>query len=110
VDFPYLTAVIFLPVAGAILIAFMPNLSDRLIRRIAAVFTFIPLVLSIILFFSFDRSAGAVGAIQFEEKLSWIRTINANYHLGVDGLSLPLVVLMALLGFLVVLISWKINF
>ena len=108
-DFPYLTWIIFLPVAGAILIAFMPNLSDRLIRRMAAVFTFIPLVLSIILFFSFDRSAGAAGVIQFEEKLSWIPTINAYYHLGVDGLSLPFVVLMAFLGFLVVLISWKIH-
>jgi len=108
-DFPYLTWIIFLPVAGAILIAFMPNLSDRLIRRMAAVFTFIPLVLSIFLFFSFDRSAGAAGAIQFEEKLSWIPTINAYYHLGVDGLSLPFVVLMAFLGFLVVLISWKIH-
>jgi NADH-quinone oxidoreductase subunit M len=109
VDFPYLTAIIFLPVVGAILIAFMPNLSDRLIRRMAAIFTLIPLALSIILFLGFDRSAGAAGVIQFEEKLSWIPTINAYYHLGVDGLSLPLVILMAFLGFMVVLISWKIS-
>jgi NADH-quinone oxidoreductase subunit M len=109
VDFPYLTAIIFLPVVGAILIAFMPNLSDRLIRRMAAIFTLIPLALSIILFLGFDRSAGASGVIQFEEKLSWIPTINAYYHLGVDGLSLPLVILMAFLGFMVVLISWKIS-
>ena len=108
-DFPYLTAIIFLPVVGAILIAFMPNLSDRLIRRMAAIFTLIPLALSIILFLGFDRSAGAAGVIQFEEKLSWIPTINAYYHLGVDGLSLPLVILMAFLGFMVVLISWKIS-
>jgi len=108
-DFPYLTTIIFLPVAGAILIAFMPNLSDRLIRRMAAIFTLIPLALSIILFLGFDRSAGAAGVIQFEEKLSWIPTINAYYHLGVDGLSLPLVILMAFLGFMVVLISWKID-
>jgi NADH-quinone oxidoreductase subunit M len=109
VDFPYLTAIIFLPVVGAILIAFMPNLSDRLIRRMAAIFTLIPLALSIILFLGFDKSAGAAGVIQFEEKLSWIPTINAYYHLGVDGLSLPLVILMAFLGFMVVLISWKIS-
>jgi len=109
VDFPYLTAIIFLPVVGAILIAFMPNLSDRLIRRMAAIFTLIPLALSIILFLGFDRSAGAAGVIQFEEKLSWIPTINAYYHLGVDGLSLPLVILMAFLGFMVVLISWKVS-
>ena len=108
-SFNYLTAIIFLPVAGAILVAFVPALSDRVIRRIAAVFTFIPLVLSVLLFCNFDRSPGAAGIIQFEEKLSWIPAINAHYHLGVDGLSLPLVLLTAFLGFLVVLISWKIN-
>ncbi len=108
-NFPYLTLIVFLPAAGAILIAFVPGLSSRLIKRLAALFTIVPLVLSIIAFLNFDRSLGAAGAIQFEEKLSWIPTINANYHLGVDGLSLPLVVLMAFLGFLVVLISWKID-
>jgi NADH-quinone oxidoreductase subunit M len=105
-DFNYLTTIIFLPALGAILIAFIPGLSERLIKRLAAIFTFIPLALSIYLFTIFDRTSGA---IQFQEKLSWIPAINANYHLGVDGLSLPLVILMALLGFLVVLISWKID-
>jgi len=105
-NFSYLTAIIFLPLVGAIVIAFLPGLCDRCIKRIAAVFTFIPLVLSVIIFCQFDRS---LGIIQFEEKLSWIPAINAHYHLGVDGISLPLVLLMALLGFLVVLISWKIN-
>lgn len=108
-NFPYLTAIIFLPVVGAILIAFMPNLSTRLIKRVAAVFTLVPLALSVFMFVVFDRSAGAAGVIQFEEKISWIPVINANYHLGVDGLSLPLVLLMTFLGFLVVLISWKID-
>jgi len=104
--FNYLTTIVFLPLVGAILIAFLPNLRDRCIKRLAAIFTFIPMALSIFLFCQFDRS---VGLIQFEEKLSWIPAINAYYHVGVDGLSLPLVLLMALLGFLVVLISWKIT-
>jgi len=104
--FNYLTTIVFLPLVGAILIAFLPNLRDRCIKRLAAIFTFIPMALSIFLFCQFDRSAGL---IQFEEKLSWIPAINAYYHVGVDGLSLPLVLLMALLGFLVVLISWKIT-
>ena len=47
--------------------------------------------------------------MQFAEKVPWIPAINAYYHVGVDGLSLPLVILMTFLGFLVVLISWKIN-
>ena len=108
--FPYLTTIIFLPVVGAVLIALIPGLKQRVIRSIAALFTFASLVLSVIVFWNFDRSLGAAGAIQFEEKLSWIPALNANYHVGVDGLSLPLVILMTFLGFLVVLISWKVDF
>ena len=107
--FNFLTWIIFLPVVGAILIAFLPGLSSRTIKRLAAVFTFAALALSIIAFANFDKSLAAVGVMQFEEKLSWIPAINAFYHLGVDGLSLPLMILMTFLGFLVVLISWKIN-
>ena len=108
-DFNYLSAIIFLPALGAVLVAFLPGLSGRAVRYMAAVFTLVPLVLSILLFFAFGRSGSMAGVIQFEEKLSWIPAISANYHLGVDGLSLPLVILMALLGFLVVLISWKVD-
>jgi NADH-quinone oxidoreductase subunit M len=49
------------------------------------------------------------GVVQFEENVSWIPLIDAFYHIGVDGLSLPMVLLTALLGFLVILISWKIE-
>ena len=104
-----MTWIIFLPAVGAILIAFIPGLSERLIKWLSAIFTFVPLALSLYAFAIFDRSLGAAGVIQFEENLSWIPAINAHYHLGVDGLSLPLVILMTLLGFLVVLISWKID-
>lgn len=108
-DFNYLTTIIFLPAVGAILIALIPGLSPGVIKRIAAVFTFVSFALAIVLFALFDRSLAAAGAIQFEENLLWIPALNAHYHLGVDGLSLPLVVLTAFLGFLAVFISWKIN-
>ena len=105
----YLTTILFLPVAGAVLIAFVLANRDRLIKWTAALFTFVPLALSLILFALFDRSPEAAGLIQFQEKALWIAPINAYYHLGVDGLSLPLMVLTAFLGFLAVLISWKIH-
>ena len=108
-EFSYLTTILFLPALGAFLVAFLLGNNGKAIKWTAAVFTFIPLLLSVILFAGFDRSPAAAGLIQFEEKISWIAPLNANYHLGVDGLSLPLVVLTAFLGFLVVLISWKIN-
>lgn len=107
--FNYLTTILFLPVAGAILIAFIPALSPRRIKWLAATFTFIPLILAIVVFANFDRSPAAAGLTQFEEKVLWIAPLKAYYHLGVDGLSLPLVLLTAFLFFLSVLISWKID-
>ncbi|MEA2085993.1 MAG: NADH-quinone oxidoreductase subunit M [Chloroflexota bacterium] len=108
-DFNFISTIIFLPVVGAILIAFLPGLSPRVVRRLAALFTFVPFALSIVLFCNFSMAPGAVGGIQFEEKLLWIPAINAYYHVGVDGLSLPLMLLMTFLGFLAVLISWKVD-
>ncbi|MFC2016403.1 NuoM family protein [Chloroflexota bacterium] len=105
--FNYLSTIVFLPVVGAIIIAFIAGSRPRLIKYLAAIFTFIPLVLAVALFCNFDKSLGMAGVIQFEEKIAWIAPLNAHYHLGVDGLSLPLVVLTAFLGFVVVLISWK---
>ena len=104
-DFNYLSTIVFLPVAGAIIIALFANNRPRLIRYLAAIFTFIPLVLAVILFCNFKAAEG----FQFVEKVAWIPALNAHYHLGVDGLSLPLVVLTAFLGLMVVLISWKID-
>jgi NADH-quinone oxidoreductase subunit M len=108
-NFNYLTTILFLPVVGAIVIALIPGLSERKIKNLAAVFTFFALALSIYLFVIFDRSLSAAGIIQFEEKYLWIAPLNAYYHLGVDGLSMPLVLLTAFLGFLAVLISWKVH-
>jgi NADH-quinone oxidoreductase subunit M len=104
-----LSAIIFLPVLGAIIIALVPRFSEKAIKLLAAVFTFIPLALAIYLFIIFDRSTGMMGSMQFEENLSWIPAINSFYHVGMDGISLPLVLLMAILGFLVMLISWKVH-
>ncbi|OGO43319.1 MAG: oxidoreductase [Chloroflexi bacterium RBG_16_60_22] len=108
-DFNYLTVILFLPAVGAALIALIPGLSERKIKNMAAIFTFFPLALSIYLFIIFDRSLGATGTMQFEETYLWIAPLNAHYHLGVDGLSMPLVLLTAFLGFLAVLISWKVH-
>ncbi len=104
-----LTIILALPVIGLVIIALLPGNKDKPIKFIALAFTLAAFVLSLIIFCLFDRSAAAIGMIQFEEKLAWIPAINVNYHLGVDGLSLPLVILMTFLGFLSVLVSWKIQ-
>jgi NADH-quinone oxidoreductase subunit M len=108
-EFNYLTTILFLPAVGAIIIAFISSEHEGIIKRVAAIFTGVPLILAIYLFAVFDRSLGATGVIQFEEKYLWIAPLNAHYHLGVDGLSMPLVLLTTFLGFLAVFISWKIH-
>jgi NADH-quinone oxidoreductase subunit M len=108
-DFNYLSTILFLPAVGAIVIALVKSDNDKLIKYLAAIFTAIPLALALYLFIAFDRSISAAGLIQFEEKYLWIAPLNAYYHLGVDGLNMPLLLLTTLLGFLAVLISWKIH-
>jgi NADH-quinone oxidoreductase subunit M len=107
-DFKFLTTLLFLPAAGAVIIALFGK-NERTVKLLAAIFTAIPLALAVYLFIAFDRSAAVVGFFQFEEKYLWIAPLNAYYHLGVDGLSLPLMLLTAFLGFLAVLISWKVH-
>jgi NADH-quinone oxidoreductase subunit M len=107
-DFPWLSLIVFLPAAGAIAVAFYPRLQPRSIKLTAAAFTLVTFGLSLAVFAMFDRSSGA-DLFQFEERVTdWIPIIHADYHLGVDGLSLPLLVLTTFLGFLAVLVSWKI--
>ncbi|HUT67679.1 MAG TPA: NADH-quinone oxidoreductase subunit M, partial [Dehalococcoidales bacterium] len=108
-DFNFLTTILFLPAVGAIIIAFISSKNDGIIKRVAAIFTGIPLILSIYLFTAFDRSLGVTGVFQFEENYLWIAPLNAHYHLGLDGLSMPLVLLTCFLGFLAVFISWKVH-
>ncbi len=105
----YLSWILFLPIVGAFLIAFVVGKRENVIRGTAAVFTFITFVLAAVVFATFDRSPAAAGLFQFEEKALWIAPLKAYYHLGVDGLSLPMMLLTTFLGFLSVLISWKIH-
>jgi len=108
VDIHPLSLIIFLPAVGALLIAVLRQLDEHGIRSIAALFTFASFVLSVILFVLFDTGRG--DEVQFVEKVSWIPQIDVQYYLGVDGLNLPMVILTTLLGFIAVLVSWKIDF
>jgi NADH-quinone oxidoreductase subunit M len=105
----YLTAILGFPIIGLIIIALLPGKRVKAIKFTALAAALVSFIVSVIVFAGFDRSAGAIGRMQFEESIPWISAINVNYHLGVDGLSLPLVILMTLLGVLVVLVSWKVS-
>jgi NADH-quinone oxidoreductase subunit M len=103
----YLSFIVFTPLLGALVLSLIPRPGKHLVRYLSLCITLIPLILSLFIFTQFDSSLA--GSIQFEEIANWIPAINAHYHLGVDGLSLPMVVLTSLLGFIAVLISWNIE-
>ena len=102
-DNSMLTLVTFIPLAGALLLVLFPR-RDRDIRVFALVISLLDFVLSLHLPVHFQR--GQTG-FQYEVNHQWISNPNIHYHMGVDGVSMWLVVLTTFLTPLCVLISWK---
>ena len=93
-SFPLLTFITFVPLLGALVVLFLPKERENLIKNWAVLISLVPLALSVFLWFSYNQ---AQGSYQFVELLPWIPQLGASYHLGVDGLSVPLIFLTALL-------------
>ncbi len=89
-----LTAMLFWPLLAAVVVLLFGN-SDRAIKTSSVVMSLVPLALSIYVLLGYDFQAGGM---QFEVQAEWIPQLNASYHLGVDGLSVPLVFLTTLLS------------
>ncbi len=104
--FPVLSSLIFLPLLGALAILFLPREREDLSRPCALITTGTVLAVSAALIFGFDRTAPGM---QFAERSLWIPQLNVWYFLGVDGISIGLVFLTALLGFLACLASNEIR-
>ncbi len=101
-----ITLAVFLPVAGAVVIAMVPKDKDRLVRALGILFTGAALVVAIVMLFGFDF--GNHTGLQFELNVNWINVINAHYHVGIDGISLPLFELTFLLSFLCAVYTYKV--
>ena len=98
-----LSIVLFTPLVGLIVLLFIPDSNARAIKLWANFAAFAGFLVSLPLVFQFDRTRD----FQFVERASWIPSIGASYHLGIDGLSMLLVMLTTLLGFLSILSSWR---
>ncbi len=101
IGFPILTFMLFIPLAGAVAVGFLKN--ARAVRFTAFAVTFINFVFSLCLFARFELGTDAM---QFVEQHAWIPPLGIGYHLGIDGISLFLVILTALLFLFVILFSW----
>jgi NADH-quinone oxidoreductase subunit M len=101
-----LTYMTFIPVAGALVVLALPSDNYKLIRWVSAAFTVPPLLMAIWLFNNFDRTKPG---FQFVEDYYWIPAYNISYIMGVDGLSITMVLLTALLSFLCIFASFGID-
>src|SRR5438876_7316519 len=100
-----LTIVAFWPLAGMIVLMLFNKENKTLIRWWANFVMIAGFVISIPLWVWFDRDTA--DQMQFVQNIPWIQTLGANYHVGIDGISLLLVMLTTLLGPLAVLSSWE---
>ena len=99
-----ITVTTLLPVAGALVIIMVPKEKDRLVRALGILFTGVALALAIAIAIGFDYGKGG---LQYVLDTSWISVIGARYHVGIDGISLPLYVLTFALSFLCAIYTWR---
>lgn len=118
--FPILSLITFLPVIGMIIILFIPSKMIKEIKITSLIITFLQIILAVVLLGNFNYNASGiyeVSSFQFIEKfrwieltgLSWIGTIKVDYFLGADGLSLPMILLTAIVSFIAIISSWNIS-
>jgi NADH-quinone oxidoreductase subunit M len=104
-DHLVLTLMVFTPLLGAAVILCLPSQAKDLIRWTAVAFTIPPLLLAVWLLSRFDPHAG----FQFVARVPWIAAYGIEYYIGVDGLSITMVVLTALLSLLCMVASFGIE-
>jgi len=106
-----LSTVTFLPLLGGIIILFIPKEKVTAIRAAAILTTFLTFMVSIAMLMRFDPNLVGEGipVMQFVESYEWIATFNVWYSMGIDGLSLPLIILTTLICFLAAIYSVSIK-
>ncbi len=104
--FPILSVLTYLPLVGGLVILFIPRERHEAIKSAAVATSAICLALSTLAWFVFDKTAPGM---QFEERAEWIPILGASYHMGADGISMPMIWLTALVSFVAILYSWIIH-
>ncbi len=99
-----LSIVLFTPLAGMLVLLFLPGSNKTLIRVWANISALAGFLVSLLLVFRFDKN---IAGFQMVERADWIPSLGVKYMLGIDGISLLLVMLTTLIGFLAILSSWS---
>jgi len=104
-DLPLLSLVIWTPIIGGLLVLATGSKSVIEAKVLSLLISIVTFVLSIPLYTQFDTSTASM---QFTEMMPWIASFNINYSLGIDGLSMPLILLTTFVTVLVVIAAWKV--
>lgn len=118
--FPILSFITFFPIVGMIIVLFLPKTSTTLIKGLTIFVTGIQVVAAAIILSLYDYTLGGINdpsTFQFVEKFRWIEiegfawlgTIKIDYFLGIDGLSVPMLLLTAIVTFIAAISSWSID-
>src|SRR3990172_5219806 len=100
-----LSLIVFLPLAGAGLVLVLPRKQELAAKSTALLFAFASFAASVYAAFTFDLGSSA--NFQFGTDLTWIPAIGSRFHIGIDGISLPLLVLSTLITLLCIVYSWN---
>ena len=103
-----LTALVFLPALGAIIVALLPK-NDEVVRYVTLIVTIITFLLSVILWARFDYTTEAAAHMQQVFNIAWIPSFDIDYFMGTDGISFPLVMLTTFVSVLAMGASWSIT-
>ncbi len=105
VSFPILSALIWLPIISGVLLLAARKICVNAVRWLALLPTAATLLISLILAVGFDNGSTDM---QFYEQIAWLPAFNIYYALGVDGISVPLILLTTIISVLVVIAGWEI--
>ena len=106
INFNILYFILFAPILGAIMILFIPRNKYGAVKYIAVVASSISLVLAFITYLNFKTN---VSGMQFSTHYTWLKGYGINFDLGVDGLSMPMVMLTSIILFCAIFVSWKLE-
>ncbi|MDR3587585.1 MAG: NADH-quinone oxidoreductase subunit M [Desulfosporosinus sp.] len=101
-----LPGILLAPVLAMLMIVFLPKEESKTIKIVAAIGTLVSMVLSFYAFFAYDR---VLGGMQFTLTIPWIPDLGVTLAFGVDGISLPMLLLTNLIGFSSVYASWNMD-
>ncbi|HEX9596757.1 MAG TPA: proton-conducting transporter membrane subunit, partial [Anaerolineales bacterium] len=103
-----LSLILFSPLLGGLIVLLLPGGNKELVRRGALALSLIPFILTLVAWFGFNAAA-EVDGFRFQQQVAWYPAINSSFHLGVDGLSLSMVLLTTLLAPVAILASFSVE-